>query len=91
LLASGSTTPLWFNIEFFNWISNFLHFHNIQMIGQYLYTDYGYLLLLSSMILLVAMVGAIILSLDHHRSIRRQDLYSQISTRSTIGLFNKIK
>jgi NADH-quinone oxidoreductase subunit J len=55
------------------------------MLGHYLYTDYAYLLLLSSMILLVAMIGAIILSLDHHRNIRRQDLYSQISTRSTVN------
>lgn len=40
------------------------------------------------MILLVAMIGAIILSLDHHRKIKRQDLYSQISTKSSISLIN---
>jgi hypothetical protein len=42
------------------------------------------------MILLVAMIGAIILSLDHHRQIKRQDLYSQISTKSTISLIEPI-
>ena len=40
------------------------------------------------MVLLVAMIGAIILSLDHHRQIKRQDLYSQISTKSTISLID---
>lgn len=88
LLTSNSVSPWWFHQPYWDWIVNFVNFSNVQMIGQYLYTDYAALLLLSSMILLVAMVGAIILSLDHHRSIRRQDLYSQITTRSTIALFH---
>lgn len=73
-------------LDYQDWTGNFINFSNIQMLGQYLYTDYASLLLLSSMILLVAMIGAIILSLDHHRAIRRQDLYSQINTRSTVEL-----
>lgn len=79
LLSANFSTGL-------DWTGNFINFSNIQMLGQYLYTDYASLLLLSSMILLVAMIGAIILSLDHHRAIRRQDLFSQINTRSTILL-----
>jgi len=40
------------------------------------------------MILLVAMIGAIILSLDHHRKIKRQDLFSQISTKTTTSFYS---
>lgn len=88
LLNSFSNTNLLSNGEFIDWIRSFISFSNIEVLGQYLYTDFSFLFLLCSMILLVAMVGAIILSLDHHRQIRRQDLYSQISTQSTVSLVN---
>lgn len=87
LLTSNDSTNLWFHIEFIDWIRYFINFSNIEILGQYLYTDFSYLFLLSSMILLVAMVGAIILSLDHHRNIKRQDLFSQIKTESWVSLY----
>jgi uncharacterized membrane protein YphA (DoxX/SURF4 family) len=96
LLVTGSnSTPaavaegnLWFsNISLVDWVRSFINYTNAEILGQFLYTDFSYLFLLSSMVLLVAMIGAIILSLDHHRQIKRQDLYSQISTKSTINLY----
>jgi len=100
LLVTGSnSTPaavaegnLWFsNISLVDWVRSFINYTNAEILGQFIYTDFSYLFLLSSMVLLVAMIGAIILSLDHHRQIKRQDLYSQISTKSTINLKDTIK
>jgi len=95
---SLETTPtaaaegnLWLTVQFVDWVRSFINFTNAEILGQFLYTDFSYLFLLSSMVLLVAMIGAIILSLDHHRHIKRQDLYSQISTKSTISLIDPIK
>lgn len=91
LLSTTSTSSSWLTIEFVDWVRSFINFTNAEILGQFLYTDFSYLFLLSSMILLVAMIGAIILSLDHHRQIKRQDLYSQISTKSTISLVDITK
>ena len=53
---------------------------NISEIGNLLYTEYVVWFILASMILLVAMVGAIVLTLGHGSGIKRQDIYSQIAT-----------
>ena len=55
---------------------------NIEVLGQVLYTDYYYLFIVASFILLVAMVGAIVLTHDTGTEIqdrRRQDIFVQIS------------
>lgn len=44
-----------------------------------LYTDYYYLFLLASFILLAAMIGAIVLTHDIRVEIKRQDSFIQIS------------
>ena len=98
LITESNSTPaaiaegnLWLsNISLVDWVRSFINYTNAEILGQFLYTDFSYLFLLSSMVLLVAMIGAIILSLDHHRQIKRQDLYSQISTKSTISLKDTI-
>jgi NADH-quinone oxidoreductase subunit J len=63
---------------------NFLPLSNIQTIGQILYTDYWLLMIVASLILLVAMIGAIVLTLQQQQnetsSVRRQDIFGQIST-----------
>ena len=56
---------------------------NIQVIGNYLYT-YGWIyFLLSSLVLLVSMIGAIVLTLYHEEGIKRQDIFSQIEVEET--------
>jgi len=75
LLSTTSTSSSWLTIEFVDWVRSFINFTNAEILGQFLYTDFSYLFLLSSMILLVAMVGAIILSLDHHRNIKEDKIY----------------
>lgn len=53
---------------------------NIQLIGEILYTDYALYFLLSGLVLLVSMIGAIVLCLYHEQNVKRQDLFSQVAT-----------
>ena len=52
---------------------------NIEVVGRVLYTDFYYFFLLASFILLVAMIGAIVLTHEINTEIRRQDLFIQTS------------
>ena len=52
---------------------------NIEAIGNILYTDYIFLFQLAGMVLLVAMVGAIVLTLRHKEGVRRQDISVQVA------------
>ena len=52
---------------------------NVEALGRVLYTDYYYLFLLASFILLAAMIGAIVLTHDLRGEIKRQDSFIQIS------------
>lgn len=62
---------------------------NIQAIGQIMYTYYAFPFLLSSLILLLAMVGSITLTLPNIPSAKRQELYIQINRKvvNSISLF----
>ena len=51
---------------------------NTTALGQILYTKYVYLFEASGLILLVAMVGAIVLTLQHKRDVKRQNISAQI-------------
>lgn len=53
--------------------------HNTAAIGLVLYTDYVYLFQLAGMILLVAMIGAITLTLRKREGVRRQVITEQNS------------
>jgi len=51
---------------------------NTAALGQILYTKYVYLFEAAGMILLVAMIGAIVLTLQHKRDIKRQSIARQV-------------
>ena len=51
---------------------------NTRALGRILYTDYIYLFQLAGLILLVAMIGAIALTLRKRENVRRQSISSQI-------------
>lgn len=53
---------------------------NIEALGSIIYTDYFLFFIIASLILLVAMIGAIILTIYHEEGVRRQDLFSQVAT-----------
>ena len=52
---------------------------NTQAIGLVLYTDYVYYFEAAGVILLVAMIGAIVLTLQHRVRVRRQNINEQVS------------
>jgi len=52
---------------------------NTHEIGNVLYTDYIHVFQLSGMILLVAMIGAIVLTFRKREGIKRQSYFKQIS------------
>ena len=56
---------------------------NTHSIGNILYTDYIHAFQLSGMILLVAMIGAIVLTFRKRSGIKRQSYFSQISRETT--------
>ncbi|HYJ59110.1 MAG TPA: NADH-quinone oxidoreductase subunit J [Methyloceanibacter sp.] len=51
---------------------------NTEAIGLILYTRYVYLFEAAGLILLVAMIGAIVLTLHHKRDVRRQSVSAQV-------------
>lgn len=52
---------------------------NIEAIGLVLYTEYVYFFQAAGLVLLVAMVGAIVLTLRHREGIKRQDIPTQVA------------
>jgi len=59
---------------------------NTHEIGEVLYTDYIHLFQLSGMILLVAMIGAIVLTFRKRDGIKRQSYFKQISREREEGV-----
>ena len=59
---------------------------NTHSIGNVLYTDYIHMFQLSGMILLVAMVGAIVLTFRKRLGLKRQNYFSQISREASDGV-----
>ena len=59
---------------------------NTHSLGQILYTDYIHLFQLSGMVLLVAMIGAIVLTFRQREGIKRQSYFRQISRERTEGV-----
>jgi NADH-quinone oxidoreductase subunit J len=55
------------------------HIANTEAIGLVLYTKYVYFFEAAGMILLVAMVGAIVLTLEHKVRVKRQSIVEQVS------------
>lgn len=51
---------------------------NTAALGQLIYTKYIYLFQAAGLILLVAMIGAIVLTLRHREDVKRQNILSQI-------------
>jgi NADH-quinone oxidoreductase subunit J len=52
---------------------------NTRALGQVLYTRYIYLFQACGLVLLVAMIGAIVLTLRHKPNVKRQDIAAQVA------------
>src|ERR1041384_5875932 len=65
---------------------------NTEAIGLVLYTKYIYYFQASGLVLLVAMIGAIVLTLRHKPKVRRQDIAAQVArTKATAIEIVKVK
>lgn len=51
---------------------------NTEALGQILYTDYVYYFEAAGIVLLIAMIGAIVLTLHHKEGVKRQDISRQV-------------
>ena len=59
---------------------------NAEAIGQILYTRYVYFFQAAGMILLIAMIGAIVLTLRHRDGVKRQNIARQVARRPEDGV-----
>ena len=59
---------------------------NTHSLGQVLYTDYIHVFQISGMILLVAMIGAIVLTFRQREGVKKQSYISQISRERSEGV-----
>jgi NADH-quinone oxidoreductase subunit J len=59
---------------------------NAEAIGRVLYTDYAYLFQAAGMVLLVAMIGAIVLTLRHRPGVKRQNIARQVGRTRATGM-----
>ena len=67
------------NLKLILWSLKVQYITNIEVLGSLLYTYYFYLFIVASLILLVAMIGAIVLTLTKETKAKRQDIFSQVS------------
>jgi NADH-quinone oxidoreductase subunit J len=61
-------------------------FSNAEALGRVLYTDYLYFFQAAGMVLLVAMIGAIVLTMRHRASAKRQDIAAQTARTAAGGM-----
>tara|TARA_B100000131_G_scaffold8081_1_gene8410 strand:- start:991 stop:1482 length:492 start_codon:yes stop_codon:yes gene_type:complete len=59
---------------------------NTELLGSVIYTDYIHLFQLSGMILLVAMIGAIVLTFRVRSGVKKQSYFNQISREKNDGV-----
>nr|WOL37367.1 NADH dehydrogenase subunit 6 [Polyopes affinis] len=69
------------NLIWISWILEKDNTTNIEAVGKVLYTHYSFLFLLSSLILLVAMIGAIVLTMHQRTDVRKQKIETQMNRR----------
>jgi len=75
--------PNLFNLNKSNTINEI---SNTHALGQVLYTDYIHVFQISGMILLVAMIGAIVLTFRQREGVKRQNYIKQISRERSEGV-----
>jgi NADH-quinone oxidoreductase subunit J len=59
---------------------------NTEAIGQVLYTKYAFFFEAAGLILLVAMIGAIVLTLRHKEGVKRQSIAAQVARRKSTAV-----
>tara|TARA_Y100000591_G_C21247511_1_gene412021 strand:- start:9 stop:500 length:492 start_codon:yes stop_codon:yes gene_type:complete len=69
-----------------NYNQNLNNVSNTHSLGQVLYTDYIHVFQISGMILLIAMIGAIVLTFRKREGVKKQSYIKQISRERSEGV-----
>lgn len=80
----GSSTK---TVPYTIWINYFQDLGSLYWLSFVLYIDYFFAFFIASLILLVALLGAITLTLHHELSVKRQDSHYQV-TKATEHIYN---
>ena len=94
--ASQDTTTLVKDFQSFQyftytqWPSKIENMTNIEALGQLIYTYYFYFFIVASLILLIAMIGAIVLTMHKGITVKRQEVYEQ-NTREFAKTIRKLR
>jgi NADH-quinone oxidoreductase subunit J len=78
------------NYKMIDWNSNILNLSNIENIGFPIYTYYFHLFWIAGLVLLVAMIGAIVLTLYLQINVKTQDVFKQSSRHFSKSILLKL-
>nr|YP_010338851.1 NADH dehydrogenase subunit 6 [Neorhodella cyanea]UNJ18801.1 NADH dehydrogenase subunit 6 [Neorhodella cyanea] len=70
------------SLIYYNWFEEQYLIFNVYSIGYVLYTFYRFLVLLSGLLLLVAMIGSIILTFNQSFNYKKQEIFLQVYRKS---------
>lgn len=72
------------------WVKENNYLTNVEIIGIFLYTKFSFLFILCGLILLVAMIGAIVLTMHQRSNVKHQQISKQLlrDSRKTIKFLN---
>lgn len=66
------------NLETVIWVNQINYITNVTALGSVLYTYYVYCFIVASLVLLVAMIGAILLTMRKSSNAKHQDIFDQV-------------
>nr|YP_009114091.1 NADH dehydrogenase subunit 6 [Palmaria palmata]AHB62154.1 NADH dehydrogenase subunit 6 [Palmaria palmata] len=66
-----------------NWVLENNGLNNVEVIGRVLYTEFSFIFISSGFILLIAMVGAIVLTMHQKSNVKKQQIAIQLSRNFT--------
>jgi len=69
----------------FLWLQEYNADMNLIILGVILYTYYMIEFIIAGIILLVAMIGTIVITLNHKKNVKRQELFKQLSREYTLN------
>ena len=65
-------------LNYTSWLAENNYLTNIEVVGTYLYTKFSLLFIFCGLILLVAMIGAIVLTMHQRSSVKKQQINIQL-------------
>ena len=66
------------NLTYIPWVYENNYLTNVEVIGTFLYTKYSFLFISCGLVLLVAMIGAIVLTMHQRPTVKKQEISSQL-------------